>query len=278
MTTTIMRGQISATGPVERRTSAPMTARVLGALVALAAGIVGVAMLVAPGATGDYFSWALGPPVLAATVGAFYVASASVFGWAVAQGTWASLRPLCIAVFGLTLPTLASTVHHRDVFDFDRWQAVAWVVLFVSSAVLFALVLSTTRRTASDDGREVAPWGRGILALLAAIYAVVAVVLWARPDMSSYGPVVASGLGVRFVGSWSAFLAILAGLAAIRPMWTEARVGVFALVLFPLSGLAAAIAHFGELRTGLSAVGYVVGSAWLAGGAASVVRGVRRAA
>ena len=64
---------------VERRASTAVP-RILCALVALAAGIVGVAMLVAPGSTGRYFSWALGPPPLAALVGAFSVASTLVFG------------------------------------------------------------------------------------------------------------------------------------------------------------------------------------------------------
>ena len=49
-------------------------------VVAIAAGIVGAIMLVAPTTTGTYFAWPLGPPGLAALVGGFYVVSAPVFG------------------------------------------------------------------------------------------------------------------------------------------------------------------------------------------------------
>src|SRR5215217_7608347 len=104
--------------------SSTTLARTLCALVALAAGIVGVLMLIVPDSTDRYFSWALGPAPLAAVVGACYVASAAVFGGAAIRAGWPGLRPLCVAVFGLTVPTLVATVHHRHVFDFSRWQAV----------------------------------------------------------------------------------------------------------------------------------------------------------
>ena len=52
--------------------------------VALAAGIIGIAMLVAPGSTGRYFSWELNPPALAALVGVCYV----VVGTRVRLGAW----------------------------------------------------------------------------------------------------------------------------------------------------------------------------------------------
>ena len=54
---------------VTRRLRGLVLARMLCALVALAAGFVGVLMLIAPASTGRYFSWALGPPPLAALVG-----------------------------------------------------------------------------------------------------------------------------------------------------------------------------------------------------------------
>ena len=52
----------------------PARARVRGALVAFADRNAGLAMLLSPDPTGQFFSRALGPPPVAALLGAFYVA------------------------------------------------------------------------------------------------------------------------------------------------------------------------------------------------------------
>jgi uncharacterized membrane protein HdeD (DUF308 family) len=68
--------------------------RALFLIVAVVAGIVGVIMLIAPASTDRYFSWPIGPPAVAATVGAFYVASALVFGLAAMREDWPASRGL----------------------------------------------------------------------------------------------------------------------------------------------------------------------------------------
>lgn len=244
--------------------------RWLCGLVAVAAEIVGVAMLAAPDSTDRYFSWPLGPPPLASLIGALYVASAVVFGWAAAHEDWPGIRPLCIAVFGLTTPTLVATAHHRDAFDFGRWQAIAWVVLFAASFLLFALVLATMRDTRRRASIEAPAWrvprgGQALLLCVSAAYATSAAVLWSSPGwVAQHGPLAAGALALRFVGSWSAFLAILAVHAAVRPRWSEARVPIVSLVAFPLAALAAGLATLDELRAGPPRAAYLVGLAVLA--------------
>jgi hypothetical protein len=245
------------TNVVERRASTAV-ARTLSALVAFAAGIVGLAMVAVPGSTGRYFSWALGPPPLAALVGAFYLASTLTFGAAAFRAGWAGLRTLCVAVFALTLPTLASTARHRDVFDFGRWQAVAWVALFIASPLAFGSALSIVRRPVPALGPRLHPWSRIALAVSGAVYALVAVVVWAWPGaVASHGPMSSGGLGLRFIGAWAAFLAVLAVHAAARPGRHEARVPVLALVIWPLAALVAGLVHFDDLRAGAPRLGYI---------------------
>lgn len=97
-------------------------------VVATAAGIVGAIMLIAPTSTGTYFAWPLGPPGLAALVGGFYVVSAPVFAYAGTRPA-VEVRGLAAAVLAFTVPTLVATYLHRDIFDFSRLMAIAWVVL-----------------------------------------------------------------------------------------------------------------------------------------------------
>jgi hypothetical protein len=228
--------------------------------VAFAAGLVGVLMVAAPASSGSYFSWALRPAPLASLVGAFYVASAFVFGWAAAREDWAGMRGLCVAVFGLTLPTLAATSQHLDVFDFSRWQAIAWVVLFVASPILFGASLFALRGTAVRDGPRVPGWARWVLGALAAGYGAVAVLLWWFPEVvSRHGPFGVAALGARFAGAWAAFLAVTAGFAAWRARWHEARLPLVVLVIWPVSAIASAVARADELRSGNGPLLYLGG-------------------
>ena len=118
-------------------------------------------MLLWPGSTGRYFSWRLSPAPIASLVGAFYVASAIVFGWA------AHVPPLDAAawsvhsVLGLAAPTLVVTAVHREVFDFGRWQAVAWVFLFVASVTSFATLVARPRARRAVADRRPRPAGPG---------------------------------------------------------------------------------------------------------------------
>jgi hypothetical protein len=209
--------------------------------VAVVAGFVGVVMLVAPGSTGDYFSWPIGPEPVARLVGGFYVASAVVFGLAALEDDWTAARGLCAGVLALTLPTLVATVEHHDVFDFGRWQALAWVGLFLSSPIAFGTLLWANRGEAVDGGARLPALARAELALLSAAYAALAVILWfSLTWASAHSPFAVGGMGGRFLGCWAAFLATLAAYAAWRGRWREARATVLALVAFPLGGLLAA--------------------------------------
>ena len=258
--------------PPEPAAGAGVT-RALLAGVALAAAIVGVAMLVAPGSTGHYFSWPLGPAPVAALVGACYVASAAVFGWAAFGERWAGQRGLVVAVLGLAAPTLVATVRHRDIFDFGRWQAVAWVVLFAASVTSFGTLAVVRRRSEVAGGPALRPVCRAVLAVVAGIYAAAAIVLWADPYwVSDHGPIAAGPLGLRFMGSWAAFLAIGAAYAACHRSWEEARMNVVGLIAFPLAAVGATLGHLDELRPGRPTVLWAASLAALSATAAGVAR------
>ena len=274
MSTITIEGAAAPTTTPTASAVATITRILLGG-VAFAAGLVGVAMLIAPRSTGTFFSWGLAPAPLAAFVGACYVASALVFGWAAWKEPWVGQRGLCVAVLGLATPTLVATAHHRDVFDFGRWQAVAWVVLFGASVSCFGTLVLRRRRDRPSSPFAYGPVARVVLVAVSAIYAAAAVVLWAWPGtVSDDGPITAGPLGLRFVGSWAAFLALTAAYAAMHPRIDEARLAVAALVVFPLAASFAAVAHTEELRARPAAV-TVAGLVALAVGGLSVLSGGR---
>jgi hypothetical protein len=224
-------------------------------IVATAAGIVGAIMLIAPSSTGRSFAWPLGPRGLAALVGGFYVVSAPVFAYA-GRRSAIEVRGLAAAVLAFTLPTLAATYLHRDVFDFDRLFAKAWVVLFVASPVTFALLLWSGRQAQPPPGdARVHPVARAVLAALGAGFAGLAVWFWVRT--SGPVPFEMAPLGARFLAAWLAFLAVLAVWPAVRPARSEARVPLLALIAYGIGGLLAAAVHPEDLGPGVA--GYLAG-------------------
>ena len=254
--------------------------RGLFTVVGVVAGLVGVVMLVAPGSTGDYFSWPIGPEPLARLVGGFYLASAVVFGRAAFRDDWTGVRGLCVGVLALTLPTLAATAVHHDVFDFGRWQAAAWVALFVSSPIAFGTVLAAKRAEPIDGGPRLPRSGRAALAVLSAAYAALAVILWFSLEWaSSHAPFAVASMGGRFLGCWAAFLATLAAFAAWRGRWREARTPVLALIAWPLGGLLAAGLAVDDLQPAGRRLAYLCGLFVLAAVAGVTgASGARRAA
>ena len=148
-------------------------------VVIVAAGASGVVLLIAPGSTDRYFSWTLRPPAAAALIGGFYLVSAVVFAWALTL-PWRQARSLVVGVLGLAVPTLVLTIVHNEVFDFSRWQALAWVGLFATAPVSAGAMLAL-RRGKAGGGPALSLWSRGVLAMLAVVLATVAVLVWLDP-------------------------------------------------------------------------------------------------
>ena len=210
----------------------------------VAAGASGTALLVAPGSTHRYFSWTLRPPGAAALIGGFYLASAVVFTWALTLPR-RQARALMVGVLGLAVPTLVLTVVHDEVFDFDRWQALAWVGLFVTAPVS-ATALLVLLRSREAAARPLPGWCRAALAALGVVLAIVAVLVWVdatRADVIRFSPVDLVRLTGTYLGAWCSFLAVVCAHAAVTGRWDEGRVAFVTL------GAAAAGATVALLRT-----------------------------
>jgi hypothetical protein len=233
------------------------------AIVAVVAGIVGVVMLVAPGSTDDYFSWALGPPPLASLVGGLYVASTVVFGLAIGR-RWGEVRGLVAGVLGLTLPTLTATLVHSEVFDFGRPVAVIWLLLFIASPATYGTILFLRRREPVVPGPPLSGGLRLALGALAALLVALAVLTWVdRSAVEELVPFALAPMGGAFLGAWALFLAVLAGWAAGRGGRDEAWLPLVGLLAFALGAIVAAVRSWADLADGRR-VGYVVALAVVA--------------
>jgi hypothetical protein len=208
-------------------------------MLVVAAGLVGIALLAVPDATGVFFAWGLGPESLAAFAGGVYVASAAVYAVAL-RAPAREAHGLVVAAVVLSVSVLASTFAHLEVFDFSRLQAWAWVALFAAFGVT-TCVLAVRGPWWPAPGPRLPAWARLLLGAVGGLLAGVGLALWIDPGAFSLAP-----LGGRFAGSWTMMLATLAAYAALTDRRREARLPALALVALPAGALVAAARTGGD--------------------------------
>jgi hypothetical protein len=238
-------------------------------VLAVAAGLVGVALLAVPAATATFFSWGLAPPPLAAFAGGAYLGSAVVYAAALTRPR-DEVRGLMMGAAVLSGSVLVVTWAHLGQFDFGRLQAWAWLVLFSAFALITTGLLVSDRHAAAAVPGVAAPWLRPLLIAVAAALALLAALLWAAPEaVSAVSPFRLPPLGGRFAGCWVAMLAALAGWAAWHNTDSAARYPVLALIALPAGMLLGALRTIEALEPSASG-GYLAALALVlvAGGAA----------
>ena len=215
----------------------------------VAAGASGIVLLAAPDSTDRYFSWTLRPPAAAALIGEFYLASAVVFAWGLILPR-RQARALLVGVLGLAVPTLVLTLVHDEVFDFGRWQALAWVALFVTAPVS-ATAMLVVLRTAEGERARLPGWVRAVMGTLGAVLLAVAVLVWVdgtRVEVLRYSPVDLVRLTGTYLGAWCSFLGVLCGYAGVTGRWDEGRVAIVALGAAALGAGLAFLRMFDDVR------------------------------
>jgi hypothetical protein len=223
-------------------------------VLVIAAALVGIGLLAAPGATGKFFAWGLGPEPMAAFAGGVYVGAAALYGAALPQ-PWRRVRGLVAGAAVLSVSVLVVTLVHLEEFDLDRLQASMWLFLFGSFASIMMAILVTGSSEGEEPERVRLPaWARLALGAVGALLGVLAVALWIDPTgLSDASPFALSPLGGRFAGCWVALTAVVAGWAALHDDVEEARLPALGLVLLPAGALVAALRTISDLEGGAAA-------------------------
>ncbi len=264
-------------------TPAAFARRAAFLMLVVAAGLVGLALLIVPRSTAAFFAWGLAPESLAAFAGGVYVGSAALYA-AGLRAPWRQARALVAAAVVLSVSVFTITLVHLDVFDLGRLQAWAWLFLFAGFGITTIALLVIGGRARHRSSAEPAPavsalriaggptpragsleLGRSTRALFAAVAVAllaVGVGLWIDP--AGLPP-----LGGRFAGSWTVMLGFLAGWAAVVNTREEAWLPALALVALPAGALIAAA------RTLAGDPLYVAGLALLLACGAAVLRATR---
>jgi hypothetical protein len=256
----------------------PFVRRAAFLLLAIAAGAIGLALVAAPRGTGQFFAWVLRPEPLAAFAGGVYIGSATAYALSMPYSA-RQVRGLVAGAVVLSVSVFIVTLAHTDQFDFDRLQAIMWLILFaVFSLVTIGLLVldrdPDERSGAVGPSKPLAGWLRGGFGTVAVLGWALALFLWIHPGgLSEPSPFPLSPLGGGFAGSWVALLATVCGWAAVRNRLDEFRPAAYLLCLLPAGALIAGLRTIDQLEPAGAAVAYLVALAALAAlGAAAIAR------
>jgi hypothetical protein len=226
-------------------------------VLVLAAGLVGIALITAPDGTGQFFAWVLAPEPLAAFAGGVYVGAAAAYALALPRSA-REVRGLVLGAIVLSVSVLIVTLAHTDQFDFDRLQAIMWVVLFATFSLVTIALFVLERPAGEARPARLSGWARTLLGAIAVAGAALAVALWVDPSgVSGPSPFELPPLGGGFAGSWVALLAVACGWAAVRDRVDEARASALLLVALPAGALVAALSTIDALNPAGAAAAYI---------------------
>jgi hypothetical protein len=198
--------------------------RGLVAVAAILVTIAGTQLFALAERTDDYFAWTVKPPLTAAFLGAAYWASLFMLLDIVFGATWRQARAGLFSIFTFTSLTLVVTLLHLDRFHFEapeelpRLAALAWLIVYVTTPVAFAVGLLGQLWVPGPDSPHGAPLPPGLRLLFlfqTAVFAVLGVVLLLAPSATAvWWPWALTPLTAGAVGAWLVAIAV-AGLGVL---------------------------------------------------------------
>ena len=237
----------------------PRHQRIFYGVILVAAAVVAVGGLLAPGVLADVFSWFVLPPLHARFLGAIYLFGAVFMLCCILARTQAEVRsalPL-VAIFTGTL-FLVSILNLRA-FDFSRTSVLVWfasyVVYPVLALVLFARLVLTSREPAGGPGSVAADapaprgdalpeWARAFLLVQGIVVTVLAAALFLMPVIvaASWPWAVDPFLARAYSGPLLAY-GIGSLVASRNRTWVEVWTIVPGMLAFTVATLIASALH-----------------------------------
>jgi hypothetical protein len=197
-----------------------------------------VTIFLDPGNTATNFAWPIKPNVMAATLGAFYAASAIIFILPLFARTWQQVRAMIIptAIFAATM--LLATFLHWDKFSVGTRPFAVWFASYLLPPPIFAALYWWHQQRSAPVGAAIAAplpsWARTFLRANGAIVAGVALVLFAMPTLlQQTGPWSFTPLTVRTLCGWLLGTSLMQVWMSWEGDWQRIRLATSMLIVLP---------------------------------------------
>ena len=190
-----------------------------------------------PEDTADRFAWPIEPTVMAAALGAFYLALTPVLVLALFARRWANVRVIVLPALAFTTVELVATLLHWDKFSVGTAPFTVWLISYVLPPPLFlAGYLWHERRGGAPPPADRLPAGlRTGLLVAGGLLTLEATVAFVHPDwlIDSF-PWTLTPLTARVLSGWLLLVGTLLLSMAREDDRTRVRlVSPFFVVLLP---------------------------------------------
>ena len=187
---------------------------------------VGFPLFLFPKNTDVDFAWTINPPIMAAALGASYLASSILEVLAARARIWINARVAVPAVLIFTVLTLGITLLHIDRFHLfanslsARFVAWVWLAVYVIVPIIMGMAWFRQTRVRGPDLPPAAPIStvpRVLWILSGAILMCGGVYLLVAPaDAAAFWPWSLTPLTGRAVGAWLVGLGVLSAHAGLE--------------------------------------------------------------
>jgi hypothetical protein len=205
-------------------------------VVELLFGLAAVrAIFLAPDQAHENFAWPITPVVMAAVLGAFYLATGLALVFAIFARRWEHVRVVVVSATIFTTVMLIATVLHWDRFSVRTLPFYVWLASYLLPPPVFVVLFWWHQRRASPIGMHISHplprWFRSLCWGNGAAYVAVSALLFLFPrGLIGRGPWAFTPLTVRTLcGFLIAAGLIMVGIAWEND-WRRARIGTVMLV------------------------------------------------
>jgi hypothetical protein len=195
------------------------------------------------------FAWPIKPDVMAATLGAFYLASAIIFILPLFARFWQSVRVMVIPTAVFSLAMLLATFIHWDKFSVGATPFYVWLASYLLPPPIFAVLFWWHQRRSAPIGsqlRQPLPAGiRRFLQVNGLGTAALAVLIFIIPSLLiQIGPWSFTPLTARTLCGWLIGIGSMQGWMAWEQDWARVKLGSPMLMILPFA-LFFQLARFG---------------------------------
>jgi hypothetical protein len=193
-----------------------------------------------PQFTATNFAWPIKPDVMAATLGAFYLASAIIFVLPLFARHWQNVRVMIIPVACFSTAMLIATVLHWDKFSVGSRPFYVWFASYVLPPPIFLGLYWQHQRRSIAVGAEVLyrlpSWVQRFLCCNGLGVTAIAVVLYLFPAiLIAIAPWKFTPLTTRTLCGWLIGIGLIQLWMAWENDWHRIKLGTTMLLVLPFT-------------------------------------------
>ena len=186
------------------------------------------------------FAWPVKPDVMAATLGAFYLASAIIFILPLFARFWQSVRVMIIPTAVFSLVMLLATFIHWDKFSVGTTPFYIWFASYLLPPPIFAALFWWHQRRSApiaSQVRQPLPGGvRRFLQFNGLGTAALATLIFIVPSfLIQVGPWSITPLTARTLCGWLIGIGLMQAWMAWEQDWGQVKLGTTMLMILPFA-------------------------------------------